>query len=519
MLRRKIAFYWIALITSAAAMAMLAFWLIDREERRKQSDTERAKQNLLESSNELLNRLWSELRFETSKQLVSFHEEGLAKSLERWKNNNPLIDAVFIRDREKRSIESGHPFHEYVDAFQSELVQDSDELVRISLSDPSQGSIYQSGYYAENVEIASYGGRKVDPVLLWSHLSVENEERWIVAHQLHSDLTLRGALIDNDYLQSLANNLLSGQQNSSYQLRLIDGREYEKTKNAATRRALNAINSHWLLTIEELPIENRWASIENFAFWLVVLCLALIVICGSLLISYANREYTQALRKSTFVSQVSHELKTPLTSISLHADLLESSNLSGEKRLKFSTVIAQECSRLTRMIDNLLSLSSLENDKIMIHPQAFDVCECIQEIIAELKPTARQSGIDIEFETREANITADADPDLFRQSLINLIDNGMKYAASGKTISIEAEKGNGVLQVMVSDSGPGIPNSIRKKIFEPFFQEKSDLNNKNSGVGLGLSISRQALQQMGGDLVLNSNYTQGAQFIIKLPVK
>jgi len=228
-----------------------------------------------------------------------------------------------------------------------------------------------------------------------------------------------------------------------------------------------------------------------------------------------NRELETAQRKVTFVNQVSHELKTPLTNIRMYAELLEDSmdeaDPQDQRRMK---VIVNESQRLSRLINNVLNFARHQRNKLVLIKSQNTIDEIISSVLAQFGPSLKSKSIQVEFE-KHASDTLMVDTDIIEQILNNLISNVEKYASHGKYLGIRSSLDKTRATIIIEDHGPGIPKSTTRKIFEPFYRASNKLTEGISGTGIGLTISRELARLHGGDLVLTST-KNGAKFTLTL---
>ena len=231
------------------------------------------------------------------------------------------------------------------------------------------------------------------------------------------------------------------------------------------------------------------------------------------------REYRRELREAssrlTFVNQVSHELKTPLTNIRLYAEILEGQlpdeNVGARDSLE---VIQGECRRLSRLIKNVLTFARRSRSDGRVKPARVAVDDAISSVIAAFRPSLEANGIEPVFKGGVAE-SVRVDRDVLEQVLGNLIVNAERYAASGGSLRIESLLEKEALVVSVADEGPGIPRDKREFVFQPFCRLSSRLSDGVAGTGIGLTISRDLARRHGGDLVLEETDV-GARFVVTL---
>jgi signal transduction histidine kinase len=256
----------------------------------------------------------------------------------------------------------------------------------------------------------------------------------------------------------------------------------------------------------------RW----NLLVSLLVLGLALL---GLAIFVYreSTRTIRDASRRVGFVTQVSHELKTPLTNIRLYGELLEENLPDDEKLEKYTRVIVQESERLSRLIGNVLTFSREKNDLVQLNKKSLQVKELLEPVLAQFQMAFERKEIELHIDV-DCPRPVPADADAVGQILENLLSNVEKYAGRGSQVQIRCTQDDRWVRVYVEDDGPGVPASMREKIFEPFFRVSDRLTDGTAGTGIGLSIARDLARLHGGDLVLEATAT-GAAFALRLPVK
>ncbi|TML98289.1 MAG: GAF domain-containing protein [Actinobacteria bacterium] len=223
--------------------------------------------------------------------------------------------------------------------------------------------------------------------------------------------------------------------------------------------------------------------------------------------------------KSDFVSTVSHELRTPLAAIYGAALTLrrEDVPLGEPQRSGLLEVIASESDRLARIVNDILWASRLESGTMHTTIERCDGVELAGSVLDAARHYAPPS-IEFELEAPEATPLIAADPDKARQVLTNLVDNAVKYSPDGGTVLLEITLEGPLLRFAVSDEGLGVPPTEHRRIFEKFYRLDPDLTRGVGGTGLGLYISRELLERMGGRIWVESSGTGGSKFVAELPV-
>ena len=278
---------------------------------------------------------------------------------------------------------------------------------------------------------------------------------------------------------------------------------------------------HWQLRIYALkgidPAGDRGLLILST---LLVGCfVAAMLFGGSLLLWQACRHMRDARRKTSFVSHVSHELKTPLTTIRMYAELLDEGRIEGaDKRQRYLQVIVSESQRLTRLVNNVLDFSRLEQKCKHYHLTTLHLSEVLGQVLDGQAVRLRQVGLKLTYRLPDQPVSVQADRDAVEQVLLNLIDNAIKYAAQGGDLVVELQQSGKIVEALIMDSGPGVPASQQKRIFQQFHRVDNDLTCNRPGCGLGLSIARRLLEDMHGSLRYRPREGGGACFIMQLPL-
>jgi two-component system, OmpR family, phosphate regulon sensor histidine kinase PhoR len=221
--------------------------------------------------------------------------------------------------------------------------------------------------------------------------------------------------------------------------------------------------------------------------------------------------------RSDFVANVSHELKTPLTSIKGFVEtLLEGALDDKENNRNFLKIIQDHAERLNNLVEDLLSLSHLESKEIIISKKSFNLRPQLEEVILEFNPQLKKMSIDIKNEL-SASVVINADKDRIGQALTNLIDNAIKFNREKGSIRIYAREVNGKIKVFVEDSGIGIPEKEMARIFERFYRVDKARSRELGGTGLGLSIVKHIVELHGGFVGVESTEGLGSKFWFTLP--
>ena len=243
---------------------------------------------------------------------------------------------------------------------------------------------------------------------------------------------------------------------------------------------------------------------------------------GGMLFAYRNfaRELAVAKLKSDFVSNVSHELRTPLALIRLYAETLELGRVSNPgKRQEYYEIIRKESERLTSLINNILDFSRIESGKKEYSFRETDVADLVRSTLESYRFEIEQNGFQFEEKIDNDLPQVWVDREAIARSLVNLVNNAVKYSATEKYLGVHLYRHNGGVNLEVVDHGIGIPEKEQPKIFEKFYRVCDPLVHNTKGSGLGLSLVRHIVQAHGGDVAVESEPGHGSKFIITLPVQ
>jgi PAS domain S-box-containing protein len=220
--------------------------------------------------------------------------------------------------------------------------------------------------------------------------------------------------------------------------------------------------------------------------------------------------------KSDFIATISHELRTPMTGVYGAAQTLlyRDGDLGPAERQSLLSMIAEEAARLSQIIEEVLLASQLDRGELSVQRAPVDIAEVVRSAVHTMRPQLDGS-MTIEVDLDDHVGVASGDSDRIQQVLVNLLDNAAKYGSAPVKVSVEST--NGVVRIAVSDAGPGIGVADRDRIFEKFYRADRQRTQAARGTGLGLYISRELAERMGGRLALTSAPGAGATFVVELP--
>ncbi|MEW5765056.1 MAG: HAMP domain-containing sensor histidine kinase [Acidobacteriota bacterium] len=221
--------------------------------------------------------------------------------------------------------------------------------------------------------------------------------------------------------------------------------------------------------------------------------------------------------KADLVANVSHELRTPLTALASLAELLQDDTLPAERRRHFLERLEHQVRRMARLVDDLLTLSRLEETGAVEASAPLALGPFVEELVRSLEPLAARADVALQASVAEGlRVTADATT--LEAALKNLMDNAIRYNRPGGWVRVSAEAEDGAwVRLTVSDSGEGIPARHLSRIFERFYRVDPHRSREKGGTGLGLAIAKHAAQKLGGEIAVESTVGEGTTFTLRVP--
>ncbi|WP_294577632.1 DUF4118 domain-containing protein [uncultured Thomasclavelia sp.] len=223
--------------------------------------------------------------------------------------------------------------------------------------------------------------------------------------------------------------------------------------------------------------------------------------------------------RADLLRSISHDLRTPLTSISGNASVLmnDGNNLSEEKKYDLYQVIYDDSLWLINLVENLLSVTRLENGKMNLHLETELIDEIINEALNHISRRIEQHHLVVV--NHEEFILAKVDARLIIQVIINIVDNAIKYTPKGSTIEIETIKHDHLVEVQIRDNGPGIKDEDKEKLFEMFYTVKHNISDSRRGLGLGLALCKAIINAHNGTISVKDNHPCGTIFSFSIPIE
>jgi len=564
--KRVLAFYWLLLLVPAIVISVAAYQLLAHEKTRLHDQAQAANLERARLLAESIRLTVLSVQDAVAGTLADLPVTTLEESLTNWRNTNPLIRNVFVWSS-ATGLQYPHPsspssseekrFIQRYDALFSGRLAWPDKVreeatVSVKPGSPPAGT---SRYdLVREVQSLKAGARKLtdlaqkppveeslgssaaqpaDDSCGWRPWFMENRLYMISWCRETAGNTFFGVELE---MMTLLSRLVATFPETAphgliYTLNDGSGRVLHQSSGPALADntkprftvSLAPQLPHWeigVYGVDDAPVEHATRNFMLFADLLLAILIVAMLAGGGLLTWQAVQHARDARRKTTFVSNVSHELKTPLTSIRMYAELLLTGRVQDEeKQEKYLEVIVDESQRLTRLVNNVLDFSRLEQDRKKYHLEPIDLPDMVNRFIETQRLRLEKEGLIVGENIQVKGYPVTADRDALEQVLLNLVDNVLKYAADGKEICFDLERSDNCCRLRIMDRGSGVPSSHRKKIFEKFHRVDDSLTTRQPGTGLGLSISRKILQDLGGDLVYKDRQGGGSCFEMTLPCK
>ncbi|MFJ7979630.1 ATP-binding protein [Lysinibacillus xylanilyticus] len=221
--------------------------------------------------------------------------------------------------------------------------------------------------------------------------------------------------------------------------------------------------------------------------------------------------------RQEFISNVSHEIQSPLTSINGFAKALKNIDLPEDKRQHYLAIIEMESNRLSKISDNLLKLTSLESQHHPFEPRHYRLDKQLRNVVLTLEPNWLAKNIDMDLQLE--NISLMADEDLMNQVWMNLLSNSIKFTPAAGTISISMTKQIDTITIAIRDNGIGVTPEQQKHVFERFYKADQSRTAENGGSGLGLSIVKKIIDMHYGTITVESMLAEFTTFFVTLPLE
>jgi len=273
-------------------------------------------------------------------------------------------------------------------------------------------------------------------------------------------------------------------------------------------------------TSEDMVLSKQWSIHPVFYILALLLVLSVTLFGAYLLLRDVRRDVRMAEMRSQFVSSVSHELKTPLTAIRMFAETLRLGRSKSQKvQEEYLDTIVSESQRLTRLLNNVLDFSKIEEGKRMYRPEPASLSEIVQTAARAMEYPLNQQGFKLHVHTEKELPDVRVDRDAIEQAILNLLHNAMKYLGASRDIDLRLQKKGSHALIQVVDRGVGIDPREKERIFEKFYRIPSEENKRLPGTGLGLTLVSHIVKAHGGRIEIESVPGKGSTFSIYLPLE
>ncbi len=278
----------------------------------------------------------------------------------------------------------------------------------------------------------------------------------------------------------------------------------------------------WILQIVPRNYTELEQGVKNerrtTLFFIVV---SMSAIFFSLAVIYLAWQRDRQLRqlKEDFISNVSHELKTPLSLIRMFSEILVTGRVKNdEKKQEYFRIIHNESDRMSRLINNLLDFAKLSRGIEQKHFEKFNLAQTVTKALEAYRYEIQKQGFQLNLETAADIPDCYADANAITMALFNLLDNSVKYSGDQKQIDVRVKRSNGFLDLSVRDRGIGIPQVEQQKIFDQFYRGSDPSVRRIRGSGIGLAITKHVADMHGGEVLLQSEPGKGSTFTLRIPI-
>jgi len=298
------------------------------------------------------------------------------------------------------------------------------------------------------------------------------------------------------------------------------GDDHDADEAVAVLRDLSPFVPGWRVSIRprDPTVMSRYVSRQRWIYGTTLVLLVAGMVLGVVLVLRdLSRERRLSQLRTDFVANVSHELKTPLTSIRMFAETLRLGRAGNEaERQESLDVIVGETERLSRLINTVLDFSKIERGQKQYRMADVDVSEVVRSALKTVKYSLEDSGFTLETDI-EPGVRATADADALEQAILNLVDNAVKYSRHTRWVQIRLWSQEHFVFLRVSDKGIGIPEAEQRRIFDKFYRSPAETGGDAGGAGLGLTVVQHIVEAHEGRIEVESKVGEGSSFTIVLP--
>ena len=554
--RRSIFLFWALFLVPTLLMAGVAFVLLEKEQERITLSAIHALSQQAQSVSETIHLTIETVQENLEQSMLEIDSLTLKTELVQWEATNPLVRNIFIYYPKKQleypvkgmasTFEERMFMNRYDSLFSGRIKFDENQmslrvsdqesnrqaeelpqssrkkLIALSRLAKQEKMVVQEAMNTAGTDQKYIGQKGWIPWFSENHLFLlgwvqpyENSPIYGIELEL---MTLLSRLVV-DFPRLLTKGatmvLMDGNHNAMHQ----SGRQVDVAKEKPVAIVpVSPLLPHWQVAV--FVDKNTFQTGHGFLYVSILLLgifIAAIVSGGTLLTRLTLSNIKDAQQKTSFVSSVSHELKTPLTSIRMYAELLLSKRVKDPQKIQtYLSVIVNESQRLTRLINNVLDFSKLEQGKKKYQLIHVDIADLLAQIIEDHSIRIQENKLEIIMDIKPGEYMIKTDRDAVDQVVLNLLDNALKYAGSGQFIKFVLTRNKAFVDLKICDDGPGIPKAQQALIFNKFYRGDDSLTAKQPGSGLGLSIARQILKDLNGDLIFEPMPENGSCFTARI---
>lgn len=268
-------------------------------------------------------------------------------------------------------------------------------------------------------------------------------------------------------------------------------------------------------------IASRYTEEPGIVALIVLITTAIIFIIGYFIVISFNRLAEVNQMKSEFVSIVSHQLRTPLSSLKWSLNLLMRGKLGkiDSKQEEYLKIIEESNERMIKLVNDLLDVSRIEQRRLDLRPEKISLSNLVKDLILEMTPLAQANNVLIKMEIDDNLPDVLADPARLRLAIGNLLDNAIKYIKEKGKVKIKLNRKDDQVKCEIEDNGVGIPEYQKNQVFQKFFRSENIMKYQIKGTGLGLFIAKAIIEASGGEIGFTSQEGIGSTFWFTLPIK